>query len=61
MDVEFYITRANFWAENKETQITPEAWLAFIDSDSDLTRETRDGDYHTFWSGPSSYKETCHD
>ncbi len=58
MGEKFYITRANFWAENKETQITPETWLAFIDSDSDLTRETRNGDYHTFWSGPSSYKET---
>ena len=58
MGVEFYITRANFWAVNKETQITPEAWLAFIDSDSDLAWETRNGDYHTFWSGPSSYKET---
>jgi len=28
-----------------------EEWLAFIDSDSDLTRETRNGDFHTFWSG----------
>lgn len=45
-------------AEHKETQIPPEAGLAFIDSDSDLTRDTRNGDYHTFRLGLSSHKET---
>lgn len=46
MGVEFHITRADFWAENDEAQITPEEWLAFIDSDSDLTRDLKNGDYH---------------
>lgn len=37
MGVEFYITRADFWAENEGSQITPEEWLSLIDSDNELT------------------------
>jgi len=55
MGVEFYITRADFWAENEEAQITPEEWLSLINSDSELTRDVKNGDYHALWSGASSY------
>lgn len=57
MGVEFYITRADFWAENEEAQITPEEWLSLIDSDSELTRDVKNGDYHALWPGASSYDE----
>lgn len=57
MGVEFYITRADFWAENEEAQITHEEWVAFIDSDNELTRDLKNGDYHALWSGPSSHNE----
>lgn len=39
MGIEFYITRADFWAENEEAQITPDEWLSLINSDSELTKD----------------------
>lgn len=57
MGVELYITRADFWAENEEAQITPEEWLSLIDSDNELTIDLKNGDYHALWSGASSHDE----
>jgi hypothetical protein len=57
MGIEFYITRADFWAENEEAQITPDEWLSLINSDSELTKDLKNGDYHALWSGASSHDE----
>ncbi|AJK17587.1 hypothetical protein B7R74_14150 [Yersinia pseudotuberculosis] len=57
MGVEFHITRAEFWADNDEAQITSDEWLSYINSDDELIIDTKNGDYHTLWSGPSLYDE----
>jgi hypothetical protein len=56
MGLEVYITRAEFWADNAEKKITAEEWLAYVASDSELTRDPQ-GKYLVLWSGPSSYDE----
>lgn len=57
MGVEFYITRADFWADNNDAQITSEEWLSCVDSDDELRIDPRNGDCHALWSGPSRYDE----
>lgn len=38
MGIEFYITRAEFWADNDDTQITSDEWLSYINSDNELRK-----------------------
>ncbi|MNS13490.1 hypothetical protein ACB496_08840 [Lelliottia nimipressuralis] len=57
MGVEFHITRAEFWADNDDEQITAEEWLDYINSDNELSRYIINGDYHALWSGPSLHGE----
>ncbi|CFQ49268.1 Uncharacterised protein [Yersinia frederiksenii] len=57
MGVEFHITRAEFWADNDDAQITADEWLNYINSDNELSRYIINGDYHALWSGPSLYGE----
>lgn len=52
MGVEFHITRAEFWADNDDAQITSDEWLHYINSDNELSRYIINGDYHALWSGP---------
>lgn len=53
MGVEFYITRAEFWADNDDAQITADEWVSYISSDGELSRNTKNGDCNALWSGPS--------
>lgn len=57
MGVEFYITRADFWANNDNAPITSEEWLSYINSDNELHIDDRNGEYFALWSGPSHYEE----
>ncbi|WP_312187120.1 hypothetical protein [Leclercia sp.] len=57
MGVEFYITRAEFWADNDDAQISADEWLRYINSDDELNHDITSGDYHAWWSGPSLYDE----
>ncbi|HAE78299.1 hypothetical protein JC794_04085 [Morganella morganii] len=57
MGVEFHITRAEFWVENEDAQITADEWLNYINNDNELNRYIINGDYHALWSGPSLYEE----
>lgn len=57
MGIEFYITRAELWADNDDAQITSDEWLSYINSDDELSRYIKNGDYHALWSGPSLYDE----
>ncbi len=50
MGVEFHITRAEFWAENEDAQITADEWLNYINNDNELSRYIINGDYHALWS-----------
>ena len=58
MGVEFHITRAAFWADNDDVQITPDEWLNYINSDNELRLYPVNGEYHAIWSGPSLYEES---
>jgi hypothetical protein len=57
MGVELYITRAQFWADNDECQITPEEWLQYVSQDPEFRLDPRNGDYHALWLGKSQYEE----
>lgn len=46
MGVEFHITRAEFWADNDDAQITADEWLNYINNDNELSRHIINGDYH---------------
>lgn len=61
MGVEFHITRAEFWADNDDAQITADEWLNYINNDNELSRCTINGEYHALWSGPSLYEEPWFD
>ena len=56
MGVEFHITRAEFWADNEDAQITADEWLNYVNNDYELSRDVINGDYQALWSGPSSYE-----
>ncbi|MDO6406498.1 hypothetical protein [Pantoea phytobeneficialis] len=58
MGLEFHITRAEFWADNDDAQITSDEWLSYIKSDHELKRDIKNGEYHSLWSGPSLYDES---
>ncbi|QYM91367.1 hypothetical protein [Dickeya zeae] len=57
MGVEFHITRADFWADNDEAQITADEWLSYIHSDDELSIDVKNGDYYALWSGFSLHDE----
>jgi len=56
--IEFHITRAEFWADNDDAQISADEWLNYINNDNELSRDGINGDYHALWSGPSSYEDS---
>ncbi|WP_370581424.1 hypothetical protein [Pantoea sp. PNT02] len=51
MGVEFHITRAEYWAENDEDQISSDEWLDIINNDPELSLYTKHGEYHAIWNG----------
>ncbi|WP_371128444.1 hypothetical protein [Enterobacter cloacae] len=53
MGVELHITRAEFWADNEDAQITADEWLNYINNDNELSRYIINGDYNALWSGHS--------
>lgn len=57
MGIEFYITRAEFWADNDDTQISSDEWFNYINNDDELNLDIKNGEYHAWWSGPSLYNE----
>lgn len=57
MGVEFHITRAAFWADNEEQQITQEEWLTLVADDDELTLAPQNGETCALWAGPSAYDE----
>lgn len=57
MGVELYITRAEFWADNESSPITPQEWHAYIASDPELRLQPENGPHHVLWLGKSRYEE----
>lgn len=57
MGVDLHITRAAFWADNQDDQITSEEWLRYIDADAELRLIERNGPFFALWSGPSKHEE----
>lgn len=55
MGVEFYITRAEFWAENEGQDITIEEWQVIVNSDEELKLDTKNGEFFALWTGTSAY------
>lgn len=54
MGVEFHITRAEFWAENDDYQISADEWLDIINSDPELSLSPESGEFHAIWNGERS-------
>lgn len=54
MGVEFHITRAEFWAENDDNQISSDEWLNIINSDPELSHSPRNGELNAIWNGDGS-------
>lgn len=54
MGVEFHITRAEFWAENDDNQISSDEWLNIINSDPELSLSPRNGEFNAIWNGDGS-------
>jgi hypothetical protein len=57
MGVELYITRADFWADNDDHQITAEEWLAYVSRDKEFKLDPRNGRHFVLWLGKSEYDE----
>jgi hypothetical protein len=57
MGVDFYITRAEFFADNDRDPISPEEWLAYVARDPELRLYPVNGPHYVLWSGPSAYEE----
>jgi len=57
MGVELYITRAEFWADNDDNQISAEEWLAYISSDPEFKLDPGNGEHFAIWVGDSEYEE----
>jgi hypothetical protein len=57
MGYDFYITRKkNILLDENGPAITPEEWLALINSDPELTLDDPDTEpYFAVWSGPGEY------
>ena len=43
MGIEFHITRAEFWADNDDAQISADEWLNYINNDNELSRDGING------------------
>lgn len=54
MGVEFHITRAEYWAENDDDQISSDEWLDIINNDPELSLSQISGEFHTIWNGEGS-------
>jgi len=59
MGVEFHITRADFWADNQENQISSEEWLETVNADPELTIDDKNGEFFVIWNGDSIHKTAC--
>ncbi|WP_439292140.1 MULTISPECIES: hypothetical protein [Rahnella] len=57
MGVEFHITRAEFWADNEDSQIASEEWLNIVNHDPELSIYAPNGEFFALWSGKSAYPE----
>lgn len=57
MGVELYITRAKFWADNDDCQITREEWLEYVRHDPELRLDPENGDNFVLWLGKSQYEQ----
>ncbi|HEV3145846.1 MAG TPA: hypothetical protein VGZ47_18295 [Gemmataceae bacterium] len=57
MGLEFYITRAEFWADNKGHEITAEEWQTYLASDPELKPDARHGEFGVIWLGRSAYDD----
>jgi hypothetical protein len=57
----FYITRGEYWFSNDGSEISPEEWLAVVESDLELKLAGFNGPYFAIWSGPSKYEEPWFD
>lgn len=51
MGVEFHITRAEFWTENDDDQISSDEWLNIINEDPELSLFPKHGEFHAVWNG----------
>lgn len=54
MGVEFHITRAEYWAENNDNQISSDEWLNIINSDPELGLPPKNGEYNAIWNWENS-------
>ncbi|WP_338139442.1 hypothetical protein [Pantoea ananatis] len=54
MGVEFHITRAEFWAENDDNQISSDEWLNIINNDPELSLSPGNGEFNAIWNGDGS-------
>jgi hypothetical protein len=54
MGVNFHITRAEFWADNSDAQISSKEWLGLIEADAELSLESSNGAFHAVWTGEGS-------
>ncbi len=57
MGVEFHITRAEDWSDSDLAPITPEEWLEYIASDSELKAIPEHGQYNVRWLGQSKHDD----
>lgn len=57
MGVEFHITRAESWADNADSRIGAEEWLAYVAGDPELRRRPENGEHFVQWLGRSEYEE----
>jgi len=53
MGYDLHITRGENWAENNGHYISYEEWLTLVETDPELTPDSRNGPYFAKWSGPS--------
>ena len=56
MGYDLHITRRKYWFD-KGLDITAEEWARYVESDPELRREPKYGEYHAQWSGPSKYPD----
>ncbi len=57
MGYDLHITRGEKWTENQGNYISHEEWLTLVETDTELTLDSRNGPYFAMWSGPS--KNEC--
>lgn len=57
MGVELHITRGEFWADNEQSEISLNEWLAYVAGDPELRLRPENGPGFAQWIGPSKYAE----